>query len=213
MSPHTQALPPSTDWNEIRRWRKGVRDELIHIGPRSRARRAARLRRGRARASPRRSNSRAFACSASAGRSAASSTCETSQAAIARGGSGGPPRRGPQRRRRSSSGAGTPASPCRRGSGTSRRPRREPLAPDVVIAPLVVRPSGLSTRLRRRLFRPHARRSLAASLRSRARLCRSGLETVYPQPHDIPMNLIVTEESAIGGSCRVMAHRGSTRLA
>ena len=129
MSPHTLVLPPSTDWDEIRRWRTGVRDELIQHRAALGARRAGRSRRGRAPASPRRSISYAFGCSASAGPSAACSTCARSSSSISRAADSRPFPSWSTKPLRSNSGAGAPASPCRAAYGTSPHPSTASCSP------------------------------------------------------------------------------------
>ena len=57
-----------------------------------------------------------------------------------------------------------------------------------------VRPRVLSARLWRRLFRPHAgARWTRARWRSAIGFALQEIETIYPQPFDMPMDLIVTE--------------------
>src|SRR3546814_17834602 len=51
----------------------------------------------------------------------------------------------------------------------------------------------LPPRLRRRLLRPHPGDARSAAAHHRRRLCLRALDTIFPQPHDIQLDAIVTE--------------------
>ena len=199
MPPHTQAPPTSTGWDEIRRWRKGVRDELIQ----QRAALSGEARRALAqRACARLAEAVDFThfrvlgfCWPIRGEF---DMREIVKQHLARGGLAALPvvvhEAAPLEFWRWS-----PGIPMQSGVWNIPTPKhRELLAPDVVIAPLVgFDRAGYRLGYGGGYF---DRTLAAASPRPFAvgfGYADSALDTIYPQTHDIRMNLIVTEESAI----------------